>query len=170
MKKMMITLFVVFGAFSCALAQDQIPNPLIDVEAHLQATGEAMELRAKRRVSVEQFITMSKEEGTIVLDTRSVEKFAMLHIKGAKHLNFSEFTAATLEALIPGKGTRILIYCNNNFFGAPVAFPSKCAAGALNIPTFIALYEYGYKNVYELGPAVKVKDTALDFAGSRVDD
>jgi hypothetical protein len=41
--------------------------------------------------------------------------FKAKHIKGAIHLDFTDFTQENLEALIPDKNTRILIYCNNNF-------------------------------------------------------
>ncbi len=37
---------------------------------------------------------------------------------------------------------------------------------ALNIPTYINLYGYGYKNVYELGEMIDVKDFRIAFEGS----
>jgi phage shock protein E len=64
---------------------------------------------------------------------------------------------------IPDKSTRILIYGNNNFQGAEGPFPGKAARAALNISTFIALYGYGYRNVYELAPLVDIKESKLEF-------
>jgi hypothetical protein len=49
-----------------------------------------------------------------------------------------------------------------------VAFASKAPAASLNISTFVNLYTYGYTNVYELGPLVNVKSTALPFEGTEV--
>lgn len=37
---------------------------------------------------------------------------------------------------------------------------------ALNIPTYINLYGYGYKNVFELNELVDVKDTRIEFEGT----
>jgi len=37
---------------------------------------------------------------------------------------------------------------------------------SLNLSTFVALYEYGYRNVYELGPNVKLEDSKLPFEGT----
>ena len=108
------------------------------------------------------------EANTIVLDTRSAAKFALLHVKGAVHLNFSEITTDSLAKLIPTKDTRILIYCNNNFDNAPVAFRSKSPGMALNIPTFITLHAYGYENIYELGPLLDVKKTRISLVGMKL--
>jgi hypothetical protein len=33
----------------------------------------------------------------------------------------------------------------------------------LNIPTYIALYDYGYRNVYELGPQLDIDASLLEF-------
>ncbi len=40
---------------------------------------------------------------------------------------------------------------------------------ALNVPTYINLYGYGYRNVYELDELVNVKDRRITFEGSIVD-
>ena len=40
---------------------------------------------------------------------------------------------------------------------------------ALNIPTYINLYGYGYRNVYELHELVKVNDPRISFEGSVVE-
>ena len=95
--------------------------------------------------------------------------------------------------MIPTPNTTVLIYCNNNFEGNQEDFPTKVAlplarlpttggpdgAGqpgheqeqlmvALNIPTYINLYGYGYRNVYELNELVSVDDPRVRFAGSTV--
>lgn len=141
-----------------------IPNEAIDYSGFARAVGEVAEYREKRRVTEQQFLEMSQDAGTIVLDTRSAAKYAELHIQGAKHLNFSDITKDSLAEVIPSKDTRILIYCNNNFRGRPVEFASKMAPAALNIPTFITLYEYGYRNLYELGPMIDADKSMLSLA------
>ena len=73
-----------------------------------------------------------------------------------------------MRKIFPNKQTRILIYCNNNFLGAPRALASKMAPASLNISTYIALATYGYTNVYELGPLLDVATTKLPFAGTEV--
>lgn len=143
-----------------------ITNPAIDMRGFLQVANEAANYRERRRVTEEQFLEMSKEKGTIVLDTRSAAMFKLLHIEGAVHLNFSDITKDGLNKAIPDPNTRILIYCNNNFENRPVAFVYKTAPAALNIPTFITLYEYGYRNVYELGPLIDADKTILNLVSS----
>jgi len=46
--------------------------------------------------------------------------------------------------------------------------PVKAIASALNLSTFVSLHTYGYRNVYELGPAIDVASSRLAFAGSEV--
>ncbi len=151
-----------------AAAPAGIPNRLIDDRAFSRAVVEAGMLREERRVSEARFLEMANEEGTIILDTRSAAKFALLHVKGAVHLNFSDITTESLAAVIPTKDTRILIYCNNNFDGDREAFASKKPAAALNLPTFVTLHSYGYTNVYELGPLLDVRKTNLELVGRRL--
>jgi hypothetical protein len=146
---------------------NSIPNRLIDYNAFLVGAADVGRLRAERRVTEEQFIQMSSKPDTIVLDARSSEKYAQLHICGAKHLSFPDFTAETLARVIPSKSTRVLIYCNNNFLNAPGAFPAKVQAAALNIHTFNTLHNYGYTNVYELGPLIDIHRSKLVFEGTR---
>ena len=52
---------------------------------------------------------------------------------------------------------RILIYCNNNFSNNAPRDPESGQL-SLNIQTFINLYGYGYRNVYELGDVVDFND------------
>jgi hypothetical protein len=40
---------------------------------------------------------------------------------------------------------------------------------ALNIPTYVNLYGYGYRNIYELDELVNVSDSRITFEGSIVD-
>ena len=143
-----------------------IPNKMIDYPGFLQNAEKVGKLRKQHRVAEEEFIRMAKEPGTVVFDARSDAKFAMFHIKGAKHLSLPDVTAEELAKVIPEKSTRILIYCNNNFVNEPTALPAKAITASLNLYTFNTLYSYGYSNVYELGPLLDVKKSLITFEGS----
>ncbi len=62
----------------------------------------------------------------------------------------------------------MLIYCNNNFVNAEEPFPIKAPAAALNLSTYIALYNYGYRNVYELAPQIDPQQSKLAFESTPV--
>jgi len=158
---------------------------LVDFDAFKSLVAEVEAHRAKRLVDLETFLKMSKAKNTVIFDSRSDFRFGRKHLKGAIHLDFTDFTQANLAALIPDPNTTILIYCNNNFSGDQVDFATKMFVPrpapetqilsnqkpimlALNIPTFINLSGYGYKNVYELNELVSVNDTRIAFEGTVV--
>jgi hypothetical protein len=141
-------------------------NPKIDMQGYLAVASQAADHRATHRLSEADFLRLSNEPGTVVLDARSREKYDLLHVKGAVNLNFSDITVAKLDELLPDKNTRILIYCNNNFVNNERAFPTKMATASLNLSTYIALYTYGYHNVYELAPLLDAGSTKLDLVAS----
>jgi rhodanese-related sulfurtransferase len=146
--------------------------------------------RASRLVDLNTFMKMSKDPEAIILDSRSTFRFERIHVKGARHLAFTDYTQDNLQKVIPSFETKILIYCNNNFDGNQKDFASKIALPrpkpgnavatqfaaqakpimmALNIPTYINLYGYGYRNVYELNELVNVNDPRIAFEGSIVE-
>ena len=160
--------------FLCFLAATTLPaigafadpdNPNIDMPGYLKVASEAAAQRQSHRVSEDEFIRMSREPGTIVLDARSRAKYDLLHIDSAINLSFPDIDIESLKRTLPDKTARILIYCNNNFAGNQRAFPSKIAPASLNISTYIALYNYGYRNVYELAPYIDVHKTKLNLVG-----
>ena len=169
-KKLAIALLALgatFGAVAQGAPDPDAPiiNPAIDEAAYLRAVGDALGHRARRRLSEAEFIRMSREPGTIVLDARSKDKFDELHVAGAINLSFPDIAVESLAQALPDKSARILIYCNNNFSGAESAFPAKLVSASLNLPTYVALYDYGYRNVYELGPLLDVASAAILFEG-----
>lgn len=146
---------------------DGLANPLIDYVGFEENVSKVGRLRESRRVTEAQFIRMAKDPRTVVLDARSAQKFALLHIRGAKNLSLPDMTADELARVIPSKTTRVLIYCNNNFTNEPEAFPTKAIEMPLNVHTFNVLVAYGYTNVYELGPLLDIRSAKLRFEGSR---
>jgi len=144
-------------------------NPAIDMEGYLRVSAEAAQHRKTHRVSEGDFIRMAGEPNTIILDARSREKFDELHVKGAINLSFPDIAVESLRATIPDQSTRILIYCNNNFENAEGPFPSKIARASLNLSTYIALFSYGYRNVYELAPLLDIKTAKLELESTGAD-
>jgi phage shock protein E len=163
-------------------------NPAIQFGAFVSLAKELQVRRESRRIPISTFAEMSKDPDTIILDTRSRDAYEDVHVDGAIHLNFSDFTDDKLRECIPSKETRILIYCNNNFISAAdsssakqqdvhnrlqrpavKALADKRPALALNIPTFINLHGYGYENVYELADRIHVSDTRITLVGKFVD-
>lgn len=164
MKKKAAFAAIMVGIFSSLIFGQESAgpaNPSIDMDGFLKIAREAAEYRSSRRLTEEQFIKMSTEPGVIVLDARSKQKYDELHIKGAVNLSFPDITIKNLASLLPDKSVRILIYCNNNFKNAESPFPAKMPAASLNLSTYISLYTYGYKNVYELGPLLDPSTTRL---------
>ena len=164
------------------------PNPNIDFAAHIVTAQNAQQHRATRRLSEDDFIKASKEEGVVVLDARSKAMYDLLHVEGAININFSDLDVETLKKTLPDKKTKILIYCNNNFTPAPdapgvaqrpnqpanpmavkaaEAFKGKGLALSLNISTYTTLYGYGYTNVYELAPLLDPTKTKLALVSSK---
>jgi Rhodanese-like domain len=139
------------------------PNPNIDMAAFLKVSQEAAKHRQTHRLSEDDFIKMSQEKDVIVLDARSKEKYNLMHIKGAVNLSFPDIAIDSLKKTLPDKDAKILIYCNNNFKNAEVAFPSKAPFASLNLSTYISLYSYGYRNIYELAPIVDPAKSKLTF-------
>ena len=169
------------------------PNPNIDMVGYLRGAQEAAKARESRRLSEDDFIKMSKEEGVIVLDARSKEMYDLLHVKGSINLSFPNIDVVSLAKVLPDKNAKILIYCNNNFTPAPgvknpprevtpnggvpvanrnaelarEAMRPKQAISSLNISTFISLHSYGYKNVYELAPTLDPAKTKLTLVSNK---
>ena len=172
-------------------AQDtKYPKAKVSFDDFAGLVREVEPHRASRLLDLDTFLAMSQEPGVIILDSRSAFRFERIHLKGAKHLAFTDFTQDNLAKVIPSFDTKILIYCNNNFEGNQTDFASKVASPrsivdsaasrqlavqekplmmALNIPTYINLYGYGYRNVYELHELVKVNDPRISFEGTTVD-
>ena len=150
---------------------------LVDFDAFENLTKEVREYRKQRLIDWATFTEYSKEKNSLILDTRSKAMYDKKHLKGAIHLNFSDFTQDNLATIIPSYTTRILIYCNNNIENDPVSFASKIVLPkeknqtksislALNIPTFITLYGYGYQNIYELSELISATTPKVSFDGS----
>ena len=148
--------------------QNSIPNPLIDYNGFQKIVNTADKDRESRRLTEDGFLKMISDPDAVVLDARSAAMYRLRHIKGAANLPFTDFSAASLAGVVPGKETKILIYCNNNFLNDPVAMFSKVPTASLNLSTYTSLKSYGYDHIYELGPLLDVNKTRIPFEGSEV--
>ncbi len=219
-------LAITFLSLLSMTGKAQVTPALVDFDAYESLVAEVKEHRKTRMLTAEEFLATSKEEKVIILDTRSDSMYNAVHVKGAIHLNFSDFTQANLARIIPSDDYKVLIYCNNNFntkpltaslvnsidfsrfyatkaYVPPTKFlikpePKKKTTAdkkakdkrgpnveevvietelptiakpitlALNIPTYINLYGYGYRNIYELSELVNTYDHTFEFEGTAI--
>ena len=189
MKQRLLILSLLLLATGPAFAQETTHRPAkVSFDDFKQLVAAVEPHRAQRLVDLDTFLKMSKEPGAIIFDSRSDFRYDRIHIKGARHLSFTDFTQDNLAKVIPSVDTTILIYCNNNFEGNQTDFASKVSwlrppadpvsaqlhvqekpiMLALNIPTYVNLYGYGYRNIYELDELVRVDDARIEFEGSIV--
>ncbi|TCD22054.1 rhodanese-like domain-containing protein [Pedobacter psychrodurus] len=182
MKTKIITIILCSIAYLCnAQTSSTIKRKAnVDFDAYEKLIPEVKAHRKSKLLDLPTFLKMAEEKGTVILDTRSDSLFKRKHVKGAIHLNFSDFTQQNLLRIIPDADTKILIYCNNNFIDDQANFASKVVIPvlikkkiapislALNIPTYINLYGYGYRNVYELSELVSTRDKRITFEGTDI--
>lgn len=165
---MKTSLLVLFLGVGSVLAAETIPNRLIDYREFQKIVAASARERESHRLTEPQFRQAMTDRETVLLDARTASKYELRHIRGAVNLPFTDFTAETLAKVIPAKGAKILIYCNNNFEGSPVSFASKAPSASLNISTYVSLRSYGYTNIFELGPLLNVHTTSIPFEGAEV--
>ena len=188
MKKLLMFSMLLFVGNAAAPEGRGYPPAKVSFDDFSELVAAVEPHRAQRLIDLDTFLKMSREPNTIIFDSRSDFRYNRIHVKGARHLNFSDFTQDNLARVIPSFDTRILIYCNNNFegnetdFASKIALPIAAPSGdavtsqlraqekprmmALNIPTYVNLYGYGYRNVYELHELVDVSDPRIEFEGS----
>ena len=189
---------ILLAAQAVAAEPKRHPPAKVSFEDFRSLVAEVEPHRRERLVDLDTFLAMSRRPDVVILDTRSAQRYDRIHLRGAKHLSFPDFTQENLRTVIPSEDTTVLIYCNNNFDGNEVDFASKVflprkeasVTGAvrktanspksqfasqekplmlaLNIPTYVTLYGYGYRNVYELDELVTVTDPRIAFEGSVV--
>ena len=166
--KKILSIIGLASVITANLLAEPIPNRLINYTEFQKIVGASAAERESHRLTETQFIQAMADQPAVLLDARTASKFELRHIRGAVNLPFTDFTAETLAKIIPAQGTKILIYCNNNFIGSPMSFASKAPAASLNISTYVSLRSYGYTNIYELGPLLNVRTAAIPFAGTEV--
>ncbi len=140
------------------LAAAPPPNPQIDYPGFRRLTIDVEAYRATRLIDWAGFVAAAAEPDVLILDARSARQFAAGHIEGAVNLPLTEFSVESLAEIIGRSDRPILIYCNNNFRNDVQPVILKSGPVALNIPTFIHLVGYGYRNVRELNDVMDFND------------
>jgi phage shock protein E len=165
---MRLTVIALFAlSLAAPSSAQQAGSPLIDYAGYKDLTGEVQPYRSTRLIDMTDFQARAARPDVLVLDARSAAAFRQGHIKGAVNLPLPDFTADALAEVIGTNPQReILIYCNNNFINNRRPMVTKALPLALNIQTFINLYGYGYKNVYELGEAVDMDDPSVGWVSA----
>jgi phage shock protein E len=159
---------VALMSLATPIAAEDRGSPLIDYAGFGALTNEVGRYRQDRLITLADFKKRATKQHVLILDARSAEAFAAGHIKGAVNLPLPDFNEESLAKLIgENKDREILIYCNNNFTNNVWPIPTKRIALALNIQTFINLYGYDYKNVFELGEAVDRSIPEVEWVGDK---
>lgn len=141
-------------------------NPQIDYSTFRRLTAEVEPYRLTRLIDWETFTAAAGEPDVLILDARSERQFAAGHIDGAVNLPLPEFSVEALAEVIGRSDRPILIYCNNNFRNDVPPVALKSGPVALNIPTFIHLVAYGYRNIRELNDVMDFNDPRVRWVTS----
>lgn len=142
-------------------------NPAIDYPGYARLVGKVEGVRAERRLGWDEFARRARAKGALLLDARSESAFRAGHIAGAINLPFTDFTGESLRAAIgPDRNRPIYIYCNNNFVNDRAPVRMKSAPLSLNVQTFVNLYGYGYRNVWELADSIDFTDPRHDWVSA----
>ena len=71
--------------------QEKYPKALVDYNDFKNLVIALEKQRAEHLVSLDIFLKMSQEKNTVIFDTRSDYRFNRKHLKGAIHLDFTDF-------------------------------------------------------------------------------
>ena len=156
---------IALGLAAPAAAQLAQPaNPQINYKGFLKLAQELEPVRETHRLPWASFKARAQAEGALMLDARSEWAYRQGHIRGAVNLPFSDFTDEALARVIGANpGRPIYIYCNNNFTDNAAPVVTKRVDMALNIPTFVNLHGYGYRNVWELADLLSTGQLGADW-------
>jgi hypothetical protein len=149
-----------------AAAAPSPPNPQINYSEFSRLAAEIEPYRLTRLVDWTTFLAAATDPDVLILDARSERQFAAGHIAGAVNLPLPEFSPEALAEIIGDTNRPILIYCNNNFRNDRPPVALKSGPVALNIPTFIHLVAYGYRNIRELNDVMDIDDPRMPWVSS----
>lgn len=158
MKKISL-LLLALSFYSLSLQAQIITPSKVSFDDYEKLIAEVKEHRKTRLLNLDDFLAEGKKEGVIILDARSDAMYNAKHIKGAVHLNFSDFTQEALARLIPSYDTKILIYCNNNFSEDVDFFPTKMVnPEILNLQTMQLKKKNGKQETVNIVDATKTNE------------
>ncbi len=97
-----------------------------------------------RQTSALQAAEWLKKGEAVLIDLNSKEQFAHTHLKDAINLPGTDLTDEMLNALVPNKLTRIIVYCTDTLYPT-----RRLALTTISAPAFVQL---GYPNTTVLEP------------------
>ena len=153
-----LSLVLPLALAAAPLAAAAPKNGQIDYPGFVDLTQDVGAYRLTRLIDWETFVAAAAEPDVLILDARSERQFAAGHLERAVNLPLPEFSEEALAEIIGRPDRPILIYCNNNFDNDRPPVMLKSGRLALNIPTFIHLVGYGYRNIRELDEVVDIED------------
>ena len=161
-------LFIATGCLAAsadtpALSDRQLSEKHAESAYFSKTLALALDLRPTRLISADDFNAKRSLEDTIILDTRSAQAYARSHIKGAINLPLTDMTELSLALTLPSRTVPILIYSDQNFGTAPGPIPHDSSDLSLNLLSFLALSQYGYANVHELGEKLAFDDSRINW-------
>jgi phage shock protein E len=162
----MLRTLIVLLPLACAAAPLSAAPPRnhqINYSGFRELADDVEAYRETRLIDWDQFVAAAAEPDVLILDARSERQFAAGHLQGAVNLPLPEFSEEALAEIIGRADRPILIYCNNNFSNDRPPVMLKSGRLALNIPTFIHLVGYGYRNVRELDQVVDFNDPNIPW-------
>lgn len=165
------------NALAIALVCAAVPIPAVAAPARSSttqidyATFRALAVdteayRQTRLIGWNQFLAAATDSDVLILDARTERQFAAGHLAGAVNVPLPEFSVERLAQVIGRSDRPILIYCNNNFRNDRPPVILKSGPVALNIPTFLHLVAYGYRNVRELDAVLDIDDPQIPWVTS----
>ena len=163
MRRPCLVLLLLCSAAPLAAKPPAAPNPQIEFPEFRRLTSDVEAYRRTRLIDWSTFLAAATDPDVLILDARSERQFAAGHIAGAVNLPLPEFSEERLAEVIGRPDRPILIYCNNNFDDDRPPVVLKSGRLALNIPTFIHLVGYGYRNVRELNDVMDIDDPRLPW-------
>jgi hypothetical protein len=145
---MMLVIFIAVAAASPASASESKHSQKIPQTATQNIEPETFHRTAlnnpARKTSALQAVEWLKNGEAVLIDLNSKEQFAHTHLKGAINLPGTDLTDEVLNALVPNKLTRIIVYCTDTLYPT-----RRLALTTIGAPAFIQL---GYPNTTVLEP------------------
>ena len=166
MLRPLLAFSLVAAVASLAAPPAQAGPPEINYSEFRRIANEIEPYRQTRLIDWQGFLAASTDPDVLILDARSERQFAAGHIAGAVNVPLPEFSVDRLAEVIGPTDRPILIYCNNNFINNRPPVISKAGPVALNIPTFIHLVAYGYRNIRELDSLIDLEDPRIPWVTS----
>lgn len=155
-----LSFIVLVGVFSycssCYSLDDSVKKVISPEEFYNSALSEEW----NRFASFESVLKWLKRGDVLIIDVRPQYDFDEYHISGAINLPLTDITRGSLARVVPSKGSRIVIYCDNNF-----AYPARRLA--LTTMAYPTIKQLGYSNTFILESSDSLDEFPLPLEGRK---